>query len=1293
MADTGGENIGGVNVTIGGDYSPLVAAFEDSQTAAQQAGTSISDAFNSTAATGVDALTQALSSLQGSLETLGSQIDGLSATIDDSTGSMEAAGKASEEASGGLKDFAEQAVAVGEALVITEGLRELGTEALTAADNITHASISLTTITGSAEQAKTTIEGLEQIGASDGLAMPSLLTAATRMQAILGPSVDVDAQIKLIADGAAVMGTDIETAATKFDQLATVGNASARTLTSLGISLQSLANAFNDVVPGSDATAASVAKLFKALDESDRIAVLDDALAKFGGTAEQVAEQTFGGQWQQLANQWEAVMVQAGQALLPVITDLLDFAKTDIVPFIQSAITAFNELPGPIKDTAVAVGVAAAAVVPLTAGIAALALGIAGLQGLLPAVTGLIESFGIGASETAIAETAAAGATEALGTAAEAAEIGLGGVAGIAGGILVSGLAAAAFGFADLNTSLKSAQSQLHGISNNDFATFLTGIANITKGTGEAGTATAQWEKKLADLKTALDLGAISAKQYEAAVKLIEAAEEKAAAVNMKDSISGWTSGLTVLTGETAKSADKITLLNQVLEDAKTKFDQVAAKYQAGTATAADYLSAQNAVTSAQTSLNASLAPTPGSLQAISDMATRLAATTGTVVSAQQEQANEQDVLNSSLDLAQQAYRQSVVQLDLLVAAEHDAKAADDGSIASRQRIITAEQAVQKAYADSQKAQNDLSITEANYAKVVAPQVEDAAKQMLSDLVNMSEAVGPVISKVSGLDAIIQNLGSTIPNFGVEVVNISSGPLVGLQSALTEATAKVADLQSKMADGQNVGQQYEKALTAQLQAQIALDQESATLATGLQGATDATSLAKIAAAEAKARYDDLVIAWQSGMPVLSQLRAAQQAVHDTQAALNTTTQQSIDLVTQLAQAYPQLTSAANTATTALNQDASSLQSVASAVQSIENDISAALGTTSSSSSSSSGKSGTGGGFSGGGPGWTVTQTGFGSFGQPVESATYTPNLTQEQFDAIVAEHGLAWAKQVEAGYNAIGYNDNYSPSVVTNAGSSSTSTSGGTSSTSTSGGTSQSPIIVSGTVSGLYSGGGSTTSTTSTTSSGGTVVSSGGGGTSAIDGGSYTAVTAHQASGEVWAVTGGTASSSGGGNSSTNQVVNQSSSGAVEAAANAIGGAVQSIATNNGQLLSVADSIKQATAATQAVATAVAGLVQTINTGGSVSSQGLAGGTGGSGTAVPTGSPTDVGLGQGGSTAPLPTAGASTGSTTSNPQSVFSANVQVSVSGGGVTAAQVASIQQGVTAAMVQALRTSGARF
>ena len=458
MADDS-EIIGAIGVSITGDYSSLQAAFTSAQGAAQQAGEDIADALAAGGAAGADLgeqIAQGLAPIAGASESANQSLTGLADAIDaanapatelsaslgdlgDSAGgatdAVDGLGNAlpdaadgakevdesSKEASNSLAEMAEKMAAVGEALVITEGLLELGSDALGAADSITTASIALTTMTGSSDTAHETIEQLEQLGMQDGLAMPSLLTAAQRMTAMLPPGTDVANLLGSIADGAAVMGSGIDQAANRFDQMTNSGTLAARSLMSLGLSLTTVATAMNTVDPSADATATTVAAMFKAMDPGDRITVLQTALASLGGTAQQVANQTFGGQWQQLADAWEGIMVQVGQAILPVISDLISLTKTDILPFVKEMVTDFNALPTPVKDVAVGMALMSAAVIPVTGGLAALGLAVSGLQGLLPAVTGLMAAFGGTAATVATEETAQTVATAEMGAAAAAA--------------------------------------------------------------------------------------------------------------------------------------------------------------------------------------------------------------------------------------------------------------------------------------------------------------------------------------------------------------------------------------------------------------------------------------------------------------------------------------------------------------------------------------------------------------------------------------------------------------------------------------------------------------------------------------------------------------------------------------------------------------------------------------------------------------------------------------------------------------------------------------------------------
>jgi hypothetical protein len=404
VADSAGEAASSLDDLSSGDLGDISDDLESASDAADDL---------ESASEGAAAALEDVPDSAGDIEDLSDGMESAAAAAGDLESGAEGAsealaevGESAEEAEGGLSEFAEQLLGVGEALAITEGLKELADEAEEASDKITTASIALTTITGSASQAKEVIEGLEEIGTNEGLAMPSLLTAATRMQQMLGPGVDVTELLSSIGNGAQAMGTDITAAAQKFDQMAVSGTASARTMSTLGISLTSLAAAINEVSGTEAANEQNAAAMFKAMDQSQRIEVLQTAMQGLAGVAQQVAQQTFGAQWTILANQWENVMIQAGQALLPIVTELNDLLKTDVLPFVQELATAFNSLPTPIRDGAVAVVALTAALAAGALAAGALALPLSALGEVLPSVVAVMTTLGIVASTTAAAEGA-----------------------------------------------------------------------------------------------------------------------------------------------------------------------------------------------------------------------------------------------------------------------------------------------------------------------------------------------------------------------------------------------------------------------------------------------------------------------------------------------------------------------------------------------------------------------------------------------------------------------------------------------------------------------------------------------------------------------------------------------------------------------------------------------------------------------------------------------------------------------------------------------------------------------
>lgn len=1300
MADNG-ENIGGINISIDGDYSPLQAKFQAAQTEAQKAGADIADALASGAAGAGDIGEE----LAGQLGQIPPAADDAASGLNNFSGAAEGAGQSAEGAGSGLSKLAEDFTVLGESLIITEGLKEFGAEALNAADSVTRASIALTNITGSGDTARETIEQLVQLGASDGLSMPSLLTAATRMSQMLPPGTDVVTVLGHVADGAATMGTDIGSASDRFNMLINATSLGSRGLSAMGLSLGQVITAMEAVTGQSDITVANLSSMWKALDPGDRVTVLETALSALGGTAQQVAEQTFGGQWQQLANAWEEVMVQVGQAILPVISDLTSLIKTDIAPFIGDLVKAFNELPGPVKDAAVAVALVTAALVPAAGFLAAGAIAVNGLMEAADVAAPILATLGINIGTEGEAAAVATPENAALGESLT--EL------GSAGEVAEGGAAAAATGLGTLLIGVTAIVAEI-GFLVGAYDSMTAAQAKAKQADDDAGASATALSLKLQGLgadTTQLDLSFASQ-----SISLNKYVDGLMALVNTYSQVHAAETGISTIDAEVAKGMQGV--LSSVHDTADAYrtalavYQQLQQSLETGVpvlgiqaATTQDVAKAYANLQTAAQAAGVTLAPLPGSMQAISDMATRMANSAGFVVSGLQEQANEQTVANSSLDLATRSYAQTIAALDLYTAQLHDVQAADDGSVASSERILTAEQNLQKAYADSQKAADALDKTVTNYADTMSTAVAAGNQTALKGLESLADTMPPLLAELTGIDGEVQKLALDVPNFGVQTLNISTGPLASLQNALAEASQKVADLAAKMADGANVGQQYEKALTQQLNAQIALDEESATLATGLQGATDSVSLATIAVADAQAKYNDLVTAWQNGMPVLQQLQSAQKALDTAQRNLNSAIGDCNPLVqaqtadqTALAASVPKATQAIGAQVTALQADAIALQTVGDAVASIESDIAKAV----SSASTAGGPIGAPQGYH---ISYSITPN-TGEFGAYSTTATYVADpatVAAQQKSQEQAMYDEGYTPQAIAKATSTPLSQVLSDLGLTaaQAGQSKSGGSGSASSGSASaGGTNN--IIVSGPGPILT---GSAPSAPS--SGGGTVAASGGAGTSAVDGGSYPAVTAHQAVGEVWQVSSSGGVSAAQTNSVISSVVNTTISGggtaggtqSLTSATQAVGGAVQLLATAQEPIANSAIITAQAAAQ---IATAVAGLFRNVTGGTSGSTV-----TGGGGTGYSTGPllqangepagyiPTGNPLGTYQPPSNNPPNALPPGYNPFAPGPASTINVTVNAQGSiGMNSQQLnAQITQAVTSTLVAQLQTSGARL
>ena len=1374
MADTNEELVGAIGVSITGDYSSLAASYSTAQDQAQAAGAAVAGAFNS----GVGSISDAAEVVDGSLSGVGKS----------------------------LGEVAEQMAAVGEALVITEGFADFAKEALAASDSITQASIALTTMTGSAEVAHDTIEQLEQLGIADGLAMPSLLTAADRMTAMRPAGTNVVNLLGDIANGAAAMGTNIDQAANRFDQIINAGTLSARSLTSMGLSLTTVANALNQLDPSADATSASIAAMFKAMDPGARVQVLQQALQNLGGVAKQVAEDTFGGQWQSLADAWDKIMVQVGQAITPIVTDLISLTKTEIVPFIQEVTTGFKNLSPGVQDLVISVGVLGPAAIALTGALGAFGLALSGLTTLGTAVSGVLKTVGITFADTGAAATVAApeivavaAAEEAAGSAAVeasaqmdlfatsvisanwseqaeqltlfseaemaaatgAADAGeaataMGGAMALAatGGVIVlAGTIGSLIGWYEAwknageqsaktqqelsdqaeglesvltkqkvpfqvlvdayNNSKISIQQLVAGLQGLETAyeNSVTKSQNVTNNSllmqGAIQTLTEKTTQEASAFEQSIAV--FGAVQIAQAAGLATSEQWAAAAGAVATAANAIPGGLNSATA--ALIADQLAALKAVnaYESAAGAYQQLLAQFNAGAPIQAEVTTALGKMEAAENAAAAAGVPVAGSLASINEKAAAVINNLGSLATASQVAAAQTKAQADAItdDNAQV----EVLQQKLVLLTDQQSKVASQvqaGTAQYSQQLAIEEQVV--------KTSNDLiaaldkqataQLNQGNAAAIAGGQVgilkqeQDAANLALDQATQKADA-GTI--SITAYAAAQKAAVTATVNLAVGVAEANSG-MQGSTGAADEAGVAYAGAKGKLdaltqayKDNKVAVSDVVSAQNAVLAAQIELNVANAENATGLQGATDAYSLNVIAVAAAQAKYDTLAEAYKTNITLAPQVEAAQKALTTAQKSQNDAVAAASPLIVaqntdlqSLIDTQNKIPTVVQATTTSLNQQVTAIQGIGAAIQQVQNDLANAMQLTDIGKASGSFGAPPGyvadtsitPGVNGGGSSVVAFIETPAHVAQRLHTAGYSPqqisSIIGYPLDVVLQWLGIAPAATTLTGVTG-------QAPAGSNAGALGTTFGGGLT-----------PVPITGP--------GLPTGSTSTASA--PVASASGSGTAAVDGGSYPAVTAHQASGEVWSVTGGTGS---GGVSAAsaatitttiqNTVASSSGNSAVASAVEAVGGAVAAIQTNSANLGSISQSLATVASSVEQIATAVGGAVQRLNTSGAVSSAAPATYSGSSGSAYSVGTPTTtVGGGAGnGIIVPIVSPPPENNVPGYNPFGPGSAPINVTLTvnatGGGSGTQLAAAIQPAVTQGLVAALRTAGARF
>lgn len=391
--------IGEIPVVITGDWSELQVAIDQAANAASAGAQQIASAFESTGSntdlfTGISdqvaAASTSMEEMAGSVTIVEDNLAALSAAAVSAEAGIETVppalhdvSESSHEAEVGLAEFGEQLLKFGEALAITEGLKEFAEAALEAFGAEEKATISLAALTGSMEEAEKTVADLKEMAIGQALSFESLVTATQRMTAFGFSAQETSKTLQAAADAAAATAKPIEAVTSAIDRMVLSGNAGGRQLAALGISMKTLGEAMG--------VAADQAKTaFAALDQSARIEAITAALQKYAGVAAQAA-QGLAGQMTSFANRIEDLIQEVGKAIAPLVEDLLKFASTEVIPFLMDMAAAFNSLPGPVKEFAVAIAALGVAIPVVALSMGALSMGLAAAETALGPMVAALE--------------------------------------------------------------------------------------------------------------------------------------------------------------------------------------------------------------------------------------------------------------------------------------------------------------------------------------------------------------------------------------------------------------------------------------------------------------------------------------------------------------------------------------------------------------------------------------------------------------------------------------------------------------------------------------------------------------------------------------------------------------------------------------------------------------------------------------------------------------------------------------------------------------------------------------
>ncbi len=451
------------------------------------------------------------------MDTVVSKSGAISSAMDKTAGSI-------DQTIVGLEKLGSSLSRVGSTMTaaITLPMVGVGVAALKMSSDLQQATIAFTTMLGSAQLAQKHLEELRDFAMKTPFQFNDLVDASKRLQALGFTAQQIIPTLTAVGDAAAALGSGkegIDRITLALGQMQAKGKVSAeemRQLAEAGIPAWQL---LADAISKTEGKVVSVGDTMKMaekgmIDGVTAVQVLLQGMeGKFGGLMEKQMV-TIQGQFSNLGDQTQKVLVEVGDALTPLGHKALELGTT-LVNGISGAVHEFKSLPPAAQEAAAALG------------------GIVVAAGPVLLVLGkVVEAY--------------ASSMKALSSFGNMASLGVLGGGGTAG--LVVGMGSAVVGAAIAFKQLADQTQGLHALDA-AFKEFMANYKTDFMGPLQAGEKPSdRFKGKIEELTTAMNLGLVAENDYFRLMKEIRDKQKALETQDVSDALSGFKiPGLTVL--------------------------------------------------------------------------------------------------------------------------------------------------------------------------------------------------------------------------------------------------------------------------------------------------------------------------------------------------------------------------------------------------------------------------------------------------------------------------------------------------------------------------------------------------------------------------------------------------------------------------------------------------------------------------------------------------------------------------------------------------------------------------